>query len=65
MFADFSAISDLEIKKDYDWYHTELYWFHSMLRELWIELKKISMGPSQGERACIISSECMLFEVLD
>jgi len=36
-----------------------------MLRGLQTKLKILSMGPLQGEKACIKGSENILFEILD
>ena len=38
---------------------------HSTLSGIEIELKKLSTGPSLGERACIRGSEYILFKILD
>ena len=40
--------------------------YHSMLSGIWLELKKNSMWPSRGERACILKSfRIYFFEILD
>ena len=39
--------------------------YHNALSGLWIKLKKFSMGPLPGERACFRGSEYILFEILE
>ena len=39
--------------------------YHSTLNGIWIKMKNLLTGPSQGERARIRGSEYILIEILD